>query len=71
MNAPVPTATQETALREAASFLYLADIMDRFCALLSSSGEREKKYNCEGLRGVLALGKRVHLVLHQVYVHVR
>lgn len=34
---PAPTAAQETEFRLAASFLYLADIMDRFCALLSSS----------------------------------
>ncbi len=37
MDTPAPMATHEVAFSEVASFLYLADIMDRFWALLSSS----------------------------------
>jgi hypothetical protein len=37
---PAPTAISELAFNEAASFLYLADIMDKFWALLSSSEKR-------------------------------
>ena len=41
---PAPIATHDVALREVASFLYLADIIERFWALLSSSKTKKKNY---------------------------
>ena len=44
-DAPAPIATHDVALSDVASFLYLADIIDKFWALLSNSEMTEFHLN--------------------------